>query len=104
MPLTELWNSAQQELQEKQVQQIIAFAGDGKLRDGSIASFEFRSFLALVPSKLLARYANECLTDKFDGSGLALQDVINEVGKRLGFKVEQGRYRGIQGEIGFDGL
>jgi hypothetical protein len=104
MPLTELWNSAQQELQEKQVQQIIAFAGDGKLRDGSLASFEFRSFLALVPSKLLARYANECLTDKFDGSGLALQDVINEVGKRVGFKVEQGRYRGIQGEIGFDGL
>lgn len=104
MPLTELWNSAQQELQEKQVQQIIAFAGDGKLRDGSVSSSEFRSFLALVPSKLLARYTNDCLTDRFDGSGLALQDVINEVGKRLGFKVQQGRYRGVQGEIGFDGL
>lgn len=104
MPLTELWASAQQELQDKHVQQIIGFAGDGKLRDGGVASKEFRSFLALVPSTLLARYANDCLTDKFDGSGLALQDIINEVGIRLGFKVEQGRYRGVQGEIGFDGL
>jgi len=104
MPLTELWTSAQQELQEKHVQQIIGFAGDGKLRDGGVASKEFRAFLALVPSNLLARYANDCLTDKFEGSGLALQDVINEVGIRLGFRVEQGRYRGVQGEIGFDGL
>lgn len=104
MPLTELWTSSQQELQDKHVQQIIGFAGDGKLRDGGVASKEFRAFLALVPSNLLARYANDCLTDKFDGSGLALQDVINEVGIRLGFKVEQGRYRGVQGEIGFDGL
>lgn len=104
MPLTELWTNAQQELQDKHVQQIMGFAGDGKLRDGSIASQEFRSFLALVPSNLLARYANDCLTDKFDTSGLALQDVINEVGMRLGFKVEKGRYRGVPGEIGFDGL
>ncbi len=104
MPLTELWANAQQELQDKHVQQIIGFAGDGKLRDGSAASNEFRAFLALVPSQLLARYANDCLTDKFESGGLALQDVINQVGIRLGFRVEQGRYRGVQGEIGFDGL
>ncbi|MEO5804794.1 MAG: hypothetical protein ABIR24_14815, partial [Verrucomicrobiota bacterium] len=57
-----------------------------------------------VPSSFLERYAIDCLTDKFDGNGFALQDVINEVGKRLGFRVQQGRYRGIQGEIGFDGF
>src|SRR4029077_11241915 len=56
------------------------------------------------PSGLLAKYADDCLKDKFDGSGLALQDIINQVGARLGFKVDQGRYRGTPGEIGFDGL
>src|SRR4029077_3062918 len=102
--LTELWKTANKELQEKQVQQVIAFAGDGKLRDGGVASKEFRDYLAAVPSSFLSRYAGDCLADKFDGSGLALQDVINEVGTRLGFRVEQGRYRGTPGEIGFDGL
>ncbi|HEX3856184.1 MAG TPA: hypothetical protein VHY30_02675 [Verrucomicrobiae bacterium] len=104
MALTELWKTAHKEIQDKHVQQVIGFAGDGKLRDGGAASKEFRDFLALVPSNFLSRYANDCLTDKFDNSGLALQDVINEVGTRLGFRVEQGRYRGTQGEIGFDGL
>jgi len=104
MALTELWKTAHKEIQDKHVQQVIGFAGDGKLRDGGNASKEFRDFLALVPSSFLSRYANDCLTDKFDNSGLALQDVINEVGTRLGFRVEQGRYRGTSGEIGFDGL
>ena len=104
MALTELWKTAHKEIHDKHVQQVIGFAGDGKLRDGGAASKEFRDFLALVPSSFLSRYANDCLTDKFDNSGLALQDVINEVGTRLGFRVEQGRYRGTQGEIGFDGL
>src|SRR5437867_3338290 len=104
MALTELWKTAHKEIQDKQVQQVIGFAGDGKLRDGGVASTEFRDFLALVPSDFLSRYANDCLTDKFDGSGLALQDVINEVGTRRGFRVEQGRYRGTPGQIGFDGL
>ena len=104
MALTELWKTAHKEIQDKQVQQVIGFAGDGKLRDGGVASKEFRDFLAVVPSNFLSRYANNCLTDKFDGSGLALQDVINEVGTRLGFRVEKGCYRGTPGEIGFDGL
>ena len=104
MALTELWKSAPKEIGEKHIQQVIGFAGEGKLRDGGSASKEFRAFLALIPSSFLSRYAGECLNDKFDGSGFALQDVINEVGKRLGFRVEQGRYRGTPGEIGFDGL
>jgi hypothetical protein len=47
MALTELWKTAHKELQDKQVQQVIGFAGDGKLRDGGVASKEFREFLAL---------------------------------------------------------
>ncbi len=104
MALTELWKSSPKEIGEKHIQQVIGFAGEGKLRDGGQASKEFRDYLALVPSNVIARYAGECLNDKFEGSGFALQDVINEVGRRLGFRVEQGRYRGTPGEIGFDGL
>ena len=36
----------------------------------------------------------ECLNEKFESGGLALQDVVNQVGRRLGFQVEDGRYRG----------
>jgi hypothetical protein len=104
MALTQLWKNTQEELKEKHVQQVISFAGKGKLSDGGLTSKEFREFLGLVPSAFLARYAEECLREKFDGSGFALQDVINEVGRRLGFQVEQGKYRGTPGEIGFDGL
>ena len=104
MPLTELWKSAQKEIQDKHVQQMIGFAGDGKLRDGGTASKEFRDFLALISPDFLSRYANDCINEGFDSSGLALQDIINEVGTRLGFRVEQGRYRGTQNQIGYDGL
>ena len=40
MALTDLWLSSQEQLQDKHVQQIIAFAGEGKLSDGGIASSE----------------------------------------------------------------
>ncbi|MEQ1576939.1 MAG: hypothetical protein ABL894_04735, partial [Hyphomicrobium sp.] len=39
-----------------------------------------------------------------EDSGLVLLDVINEIGRRLGFEVEDGRYRGKQGLVGFDGV
>jgi hypothetical protein len=104
MALVDLWTSSQDQLRQKHVQQIIAFAGDGKLLDGSEASKEFRDFLAQVPSGLLVRYADECLSDSFTDSGYALQDIVNEVGRRLGFMVTDGRYRGTAAHIGFDGL
>jgi hypothetical protein len=104
MALVDLWMSSQDQLRQEHVQQIIAFAGDGRLLDGSEASNEFRDFLAQVPSSLLGRYADECLSSSFTGSGYALQDIVNEVGRRLGFTVSDGRYRGTAAHIGFDGL
>jgi len=47
---------------------------------------------------------NECLTEPFTDSGLALQDIVNQIGRRLGFVVSDGRYRGTATHIGFDGL
>ncbi|MGQ9870462.1 hypothetical protein, partial [Leptodesmis sp.] len=36
--------------------------------------------------------------------GFALQDVVNQLGRRLGFQVVDGRYRGTKGDIGNDEL
>ena len=93
MSLLDLWTKSRSEIEKKQVQQIIAIAGSGKLLDGNDASGEFRDLLAQLPSSILQRYTDECLSNKFDGNGFALQDVINQVGRRLGFQVVDGRYR-----------
>lgn len=99
-----MWLAARAETEGKHVRQVIAFAGDGNLRDGSDCSSEFRAFLSQVPAELLKQYAEDCLTSSFDRSGETLQDVVNEIGRRLGFEVEGGRYRGTSNEIGFDGV
>jgi len=104
MSIVDIWQSTPEQLREKHVQQVIAFAGDGKLKDGNITSDEFRAFLELIPSSYLSRYASECLESHFDNSGLALQDIVNQSGRRLGFQVSDGRYRGAQNHIGYDGL
>ena len=58
----------------------------------------------MCPSVLLQEFADHCLNTSFADSGLALQDVVNQVGRRSGFHVEDGRYRGVVGEVGFDGI
>lgn len=104
MSLIDLWNSSPGQLREKHVRQIIAFAANGRLMDGNESSVEFREYLSQIPSSLIGRYAEECLREKFDDSGFALQDIVNQVGRRLGFTVSDGRYRGSQSQVGHDGL
>jgi hypothetical protein len=104
MPLLDLWAKTPVQLEDKQVHQLIAFAGNGKLLDDSPCSVEFRSFLATVPSTKLEKYSEHCLTDSFPDSGLALQDVVNEIGVRMGAVAIHGRYRGTKKHTGFDGL
>ena len=96
----------EEDILSKKVSQVVNYLGDGKLRDGNETSVRFRSFLAnQVPdSNHLAKYLDECLRTTFDGSGLVLQDVVNEIGKRLGFEVQHGRYRGTTKELGWDGI
>jgi hypothetical protein len=104
MSLVDLWQSTPKQLSDKHVQQVIGFAGNGKLRDGNSTSEEFRAFIELIPSSDLSRYAAECLESHFEDSGLALQDIVNQSGRRLGLQVIDGRYRGTHNQIGFDGL
>jgi hypothetical protein len=104
MALLDLLKKSPDQLTDKQVQQLIAFAGAGKLIDESDCSIEFRAFLGNVSSSNLKNYADQCLNQTFTDSGLALQDVVNEIGARLGAEVTPGRYRGTVKHLGFDGL
>lgn len=49
-------------------------------------------------------HIEQCLRTSGEQYNRALQDLVNYVGEFLGFKVEFGRYRGVQNQIGFDGL
>ena len=57
MSLVSLWQSSPDQFINKHVQQVIGFAGDGKLKDGIGTSNEFRSFIDLISSSDLSRYA-----------------------------------------------
>lgn len=104
MTLIQIWKENPEQLRAKRVDQIIGFAGDGKLGDNNTAPAEFRDFLARVPGNLIGKYANDCLESAFKDSGLALQNIVNEIASRLGFKVDPGRYRGTKSDIGYDGI
>jgi hypothetical protein len=49
-------------------------------------------------------HIEQCLRTSGEQYNRALQDLVNYLGEFLGFKVEFGRYRGVQDQIGFDGL
>jgi len=104
LALIDLWKKDPDQIFSKSIQQVIAFAGDGKLSDGSTASLELREYLKNIPSDVLLRYADYCLAESFQNSGLALQDIVNEIGRRIGFEVTPGYYRGTSGQPGHDGL
>lgn len=104
MALVNLWREDRDGVRRKGLRQILAFAGEGRLLDGGACSVEFRDLLRLVPLDTLGRYSEEALNDGGEEPGLALQDVVNELGVRVGFEVTPGRYRGKRGEPGHDGL
>jgi len=70
------------------------------------ASERFRKYLRdnIQQVKDVRAYASDALTQSGDQYARALQDLINHIGQLLGFDVVYGRYRGVRGEIGFDGL
>lgn len=104
MSLVTLWKSNPESFANYLGRQIVAFAGNGELRDNSDCSEQLREFLSLVPFERLSIYAKECLDQSFTDSGFFLQDVVNELGRRLEFQVLNGRYRGVTNAVGFDGL
>jgi len=74
--------------------------------DPNSASGRFRAYLQenVCSASDLRAYVDAALSTSGDQYNKALQDLVNHVGSLLGFAVEFGRYRGVAGEIGFDGL
>jgi len=104
MPLIALWKSNPAAIGDSTIEQIVAIAGDGILKDGSACSRELREYLAQIPSQKIASYVEHCLSSAFAKSGMVLQDLINELGRRLDYRVLNGRYQGTSDGIGFDGI
>lgn len=94
MSILKFWDMDREFFEDKRIDQIVNMCGNGKLLDNKETSFELRSFLDVVPSSFLKNYIYDCLNKTFIDSGLVLQDLIHQVGIRLGFDVEYGVYRG----------
>jgi hypothetical protein len=86
------------------IEQVIALCGSGKLTDNSQCSKDFCEYLQIAKSDSLIKYLRTCLQEKFDAGPLVLQDVVNEFGRRLDYKVENGLYKGRVNAVGFDGV
>lgn len=65
----------------------------------------FRKFLQqkICEVSQIQEYVEECLKNSGDQYNRALQDLVNHLGRFLGFDVTFGRYQGVKGKIGFDG-
>jgi hypothetical protein len=104
MPLLALWSSNPTAISQFAIEQIVAAAGSGDLKDNSDCAKELREYLSQVASSKLAEYIDRCLGAHFPRSGHALQDIVNELGRRLEYNVTNGRYQGTVNSIGYDGI
>jgi len=102
--ILEIWEESPELFKSKSLSQILSFIGDGKLRDKSNTSEEFRELLKIIPTEIIKKFIDDCLSEKFENSGFALQDIINQIGQRLGFIIENGLYQGRKDTIGYDGI
>jgi hypothetical protein len=104
MPLITLWKSTPAAVAQFTIEQVVSSAGNGKLTDSSVCSDELREYLSNADTPTLAKYAEHCLTERFEKSGQVLQDIVNEFGRRLDYKVTNGLYAGKKNAVGNDGL
>jgi hypothetical protein len=102
-PLLSLLKNDPAQVDSLSVEQVLALCGNGKLNDASDCSRDFREYLQIATSSNLFEYLQTCLQGTAD-RGRALQDVVNELGRRLDYSVENGLYQGKVNAIGFDGL
>lgn len=100
--LLSMWKENKTAFNEKKLSQIIAFAGDGNIESEATYK-QVRELFGAVPTATIKEYVDECLKS-FDKSGFVLQDLVNEIGRRLDFNVTFGRFRGAPTKNGFDGL
>lgn len=104
MSLVQLSAKSPELLYGYSINQIVAIAGNGALTDGSVCSKELRQYLSELSAERLFGHIEYCLSNSFEKSGNVLQDLVNELGRRLDYEVENGLYQGKQGQIGYDGI
>lgn len=104
MALLNLYEGNSSNVLSMSIKQIVTMARDGNLKDNNATSLELRQFLSKIQTKYFSRYIKDCLESSFDNSGFVLQDITNELGRRLGYNVTNGLYRGKKNAIGFDGI
>jgi hypothetical protein len=85
---------------------VLALVGD--LNDSAgedTSAIRFRAFLKEQANEVgqVRDYIQESLATTGEQEARAFQDLVNHVGTLLGFEVTFGRYKGVKGEIGFDG-
>lgn len=82
---------------------IVSLAGDWN--DGSRASEQFRQIIQdeQTTTEEIEAYLREAMEGTEQYHNRALQDLVNNIGRRLGFEVEYGVYQGRSGTIGYDG-
>jgi hypothetical protein len=88
------------------LQQILALTGKLDDTPGLDTPRErFRRFLKDNVTHVgeVRDYIEACLRASGDQYSRALQDLVNHLGRFLGFTVTFGRYQGVRGQVGFDG-
>ncbi len=98
--LEELWYY-NKHFKEKHIKQILSWTANF---DEEKKKEELRKLFSIIPISQIEKYVNECIQDKFEENGYVFQDLVNELGKRIGFDVIFGRYKGVKGKNGFDGI
>lgn len=89
-----------------QLSQILNLVGQLDDSSGSDTPRQrFRDFLSKNVTEVgqVRDYVQECLITPDAQHSRALQDLINHMGRFLGFDVTFGRYKGVKGQVGFDG-
>ena len=104
MALLSIFASNPHAVDQLNIEQVVSMAGDGQLRDGSPCSEELREYIRQISTSKIGAYIEHCLSSSFAKGGIVLQDLVNELGRRLDYNVVDGRYQGVVGGIGFDGL
>lgn len=104
MPLLPIFRTSPEQIHPLRIHQIIALCGDSKLRNNSDCSKELREYLSQAASEKIFEYMETCLQFSFENSGFVLQDLVNELGRRLDYSVVNGFYQGRPNATGYDGI
>lgn len=89
------------------VRELLELVGELDDAEGAKTPRErLRNFLqrSVTTPAELRDYVETCVRNSGPQFNRALQDLINHAARMIGFEVEFGRYAGVQGKVGFDGL